>query len=93
MNKATVTAHELYDEDVENNFNEDVIPDVLNPYLDTNFVAPIKRRITPVQFTVLSMSTGTATPKLRTRPVASKKKMFLSVNTFTTQNTAQLVRV
>jgi hypothetical protein len=93
MNKATVTAYEKFDEDVENNFNEDVIPDVLNPFIESDFVAPIKRRITPVQFTALNMTTGKTAPKLRTRPVASKKKLFLTVNTFTTQNTAQLVRV
>jgi hypothetical protein len=79
-----MNAYEHFDEDVENNFNEDVIPDVLNPYIDSNFVTPVTRTTTPVQLVPLNIMPQSA-PKMRSRPVATKKKMFLTVNTFTSQ--------
>ncbi len=67
----------IHDEDVENNYNQDVVPDVLNPYIDSDFVAPT-RTIVPLH----TQNFAPQAPKFRSRPVVTKKKIFLTVNTF-----------
>jgi hypothetical protein len=64
-----------FDEDVENNFNEDRIPDILNPYVDQDAV--------PLPTLVFQESTLTVqpAPKPRKRPQPIKKKLQLSVRT------------
>jgi hypothetical protein len=68
----------VFDEDVENNYNEDRIPDVLNPYLEDSWQPHsllIKQTSTPE----LSMKATALTPRNRAK-AHMKHKKFLSLD-------------
>jgi hypothetical protein len=50
---------------------------VLNPYVDSDFVAPTRTSV-PLH----TQNFIPQAPKIRSRPVVTKKKIFLTVNTF-----------
>jgi hypothetical protein len=70
-----------HDEDVENNLEEDRVPDILNPYIDSPQPEPVITE-TPV------LHTPVQAPKMRSRATHFKKKTCLRVQTFASQNSA-----
>ncbi len=67
----------MYDEDVENNYAEDIIPDVLNPYLDDSFVAAVRAMKAP-----MNVSISSPMPKMRTKTTRFKRKLSLEIATY-----------
>ncbi|KAL0478117.1 developmentally-regulated protein [Acrasis kona] len=68
-----------YDEDVENNFHEDTVPDILNPYLDTpKYQHTIKDE---QAFNIVGTQTSKSAPKRKKMTqLVPKMKLFVSTS-------------
>jgi hypothetical protein len=75
----------VFDEDVENNYNEDCVPDVLNPFVGSEPYIP-----TYTGPTIIQVIPTVKQPHKRGVPKTLKKKVCLTVCTASTLATPAL---
>jgi hypothetical protein len=72
-----------YDEDVENNYQEDRVPDLLNPLVGQDCAMPLPRPALQ-EVSNVAVQQLTMKPRKRTQPQLLKKKVCLTVFTAST---------
>ncbi|KAL0485840.1 tig [Acrasis kona] len=80
-----MTTYQLYDmsidEDVENNYEEDHIPDILNPYIGVPTTHYIEKEVEQTNDSYDSYISNIKNSRRHIKPISIKKRPSLSIST------------